>query len=145
MIIDEFSSGSVKVFFKIILDKKQLPGRTGEDPVLSSNDVLVQEVMILDNSEFGNDTIDLDSFEFSLSTDQDITKKYLDPDPFQSEKPDTPVSGSLCQNLAQSPGVTSEKPASSSLESISLSWQGKDRAETAPEETIQEEIISNNG
>ena len=145
MIIDEFSSGSVKVFFKIILDKKQLPGRTGEDPVLSSNDVLVQEVMTLDNSEFGNDTIDLDSFEFSLSTVQDITKKYLDPEPFQSEKPDTPVSGSLWQNLAQSSGVTSEKPASSSLESISLSWQGKDRAESAPEETIQEEIISNNG
>ena len=145
MIIDGFSSGSVKVFFKIILDKKQLPGRTGEDPVLSSNDVLVQEVMILDNSEFGNDTIDLDSIEFSLSTVQDITKKYLDPEPFQSEKPDTPVSGSLWQNLAQSSGVTSEKPASSSLESISLSWQGKDRAESAPEETIQEEIISNNG
>ena len=145
VIIDGFSSGSVKVFFKIILDKKKLPGRTAEDPVLSAKDVFIQEVMTLENSEFGSDTIDLDSIEFSLSAVQDITKKYLDPEPLQGDETSSPLSGSLWQNLAQSSRVTTEKPVSSSSERISLSWQGQDRVESAPPETVKQEVVSNNG
>ena len=61
MLIDGFSSGSVKVFFKIILDVAKLPGRTAEDPVQAAKDVFVQEVMTLEDNAFEDNTIDLDS------------------------------------------------------------------------------------
>jgi len=77
VVIDGFSSGSVKVFFKVILDKKFLPGRTIEDPVTAARDVFVQEVMAIENSEFQDETIDIDSIEFSLSKVQDVSKKIF--------------------------------------------------------------------
>ena len=104
VVIDGFSSGSIKVFFKIILDKEKLPGRTKEDPVLATKDVLVQEVMSLDRSEFQDTIIDIDSIDFQLSKVQDVAKKYLEPEPYQGEQPASTQSGSeaagsLWQNL----------------------------------------------
>ena len=61
VLIDGFSSGSVKVFFKVILDRAKLPGRTAEDPVQAAKDVFIQEVMSLEDNAFEDSTIDLDS------------------------------------------------------------------------------------
>ena len=113
IVIDGFSSGSIKVFFKVILDKGKLPERVLEDPVMAAKDVLMQEVMSLDRSEFNNSIIDIDSIAFSLSKIQDVAKKYLEPEPYQGDKqpeedsdiPGAGVSvnsgggGSLWQNL----------------------------------------------
>ena len=108
IVIDGFSSGSIKVFFKVILDKGQLPDKLEEDPVMATKDVMMQEVMSLDRSEFGNHIIDIDSIDFSLSKVQDIAKKYLEPEPFQGDKTSTETGpkteaaaggGSLWQNL----------------------------------------------
>ena len=107
VLIDGFSSGGgVDVYFKVILDKLQLPGRTAEDPVMSAKDVFIQEVMALENSEFEGNVIDLDSINFSLSAVQDIAKKYLEPEPLQGGELTGPPADSLWQSLAH----TSAKP-----------------------------------
>ena len=129
IIIDGFSSGSVKVFFKVILDKKFLPGRTIEDPVTAARDVFVQEVMALENSEFENETIDIDSIEFSLSKVQDVSKKYLDPEPYQGEE-ELSSAGSIWQNLAASTASSvqgKQDAIQEPSESISSTWQGNDQ------------------
>ena len=86
IVIDGFSSGSIKVFFKVILDKSKLPERVLEDPVMAAKDVMMQEVMSLDRSEFSTSIIDIDSIAFSLSKIQDVAKKYLEPEPYQGDK-----------------------------------------------------------
>jgi len=129
VVIDGFSSGSVKVFFKVILDKKFLPGRTIEDPVTAARDVFVQEVMAIENSEFQDETIDIDSIEFSLSKVQDVSKKYLDPEPYQGEE-ELSSAGSIWQNLAASTASSVQgKPDAiqEPSESISSTWKGQDR------------------
>ena len=106
-VIDGFSSGSIKVFFKVILDGSKLSEQQLEDPVMASKDVLVQEVMSLDRSEFQDTIIDIDSIDFSLSAVQDVAEKYLEPEPFQGEQQQTTggsvgavaAGGSLWQNL----------------------------------------------
>ena len=98
VVIDGFSSGSIKVFFKVLLDKSKLPGVTKEDPVVATRDVMLQEVMSLDDSQFQDITIDIDSIVFSLSEVQDVAKKYLEPEPYQGHE-DTSQSASLWQNL----------------------------------------------
>ena len=100
VVIDGFSSGSIKVFFKVLLDKSKLPGVTKEDPVVATRDVMLQEVMSLDNSQFQDITIDIDSIVFSLSDVQDVAKKYLEPEPYQGHE-DTSQSASLWQNLGR--------------------------------------------
>eukprot|EP00090_Calanus_glacialis_P004778 TRINITY_DN13582_c0_g1_i1.p1 TRINITY_DN13582_c0_g1~~TRINITY_DN13582_c0_g1_i1.p1 ORF type:complete len:1386 (+),score=289.54 TRINITY_DN13582_c0_g1_i1:332-4489(+) len=129
VVIDGFSSGSVKVFFKVILDKKFLPGRTIEDPVTAARDVFVQEVMAIENSEFQDETIDIDSIEFSLSKVQDVSKKYLDPEPYQGEE-ELSSAGSIWQNLAASTASSVQGKLDAiqePSESISSTWQGQDR------------------
>jgi len=129
VVIDGFSSGSVKVFFKVVLDKKFLPGRTIEDPVTAARDVFVQEVMAIEYSEFQDETIDIDSIEFSLSKVQDVSKKYLDPEPYQGEEELTSA-GSIWQNLAASTASSVQgKPDAiqEPSESVSSTWQGQDR------------------
>ena len=131
ILIDGFSSGSVKIFFKVILDRKFLPGRTTEDPVVAARDVLVQEVMSLDKSEFEGATIDLDSIEFSLSAVQDIAKKYLEPEPFQGDKDAAASSGgSLWQNLAQS--VVAATPSASTMATRMEAADAAGAADTFP-------------
>jgi hypothetical protein len=128
IIIDGFSSGSVKVFFKVILDRKFLPGRTIEDPVTAARDVFVQEVMALEKSEFENETIDIDSIEFSLSKVQNVSKKYLDPEPYQGEE-ELSSAGSIWQNLAASTASSVQgRPDAiqEPSESISSTWKGQD-------------------
>ena len=115
--IDGFSSGSIKVFFKVILDKKFLPGRSVEDPVTAARDVLVQEVMALESSQFQGETIDIDSIEFSLSEVQDTTGAYLEPEPLQGEQEQQEVAnspGTMWQTLALSSTAPPPGPA----------WQG---------------------
>ena len=141
VIIDGFSSGSVNVFFKIILDKKRLPGRTTEDPAMAAKDVFVQEIMSLGDNEFEGDVVDLDSIEFSLSAVQDITKQYLDPEPYSAAAADNPAPGSLWQSLARStarPAVTTEQQlqevraasvTSASSEPFPSNWRGQDRTQ----------------
>ena len=102
VVIDGFSSGSVKVFFKVILDKTKLPGRTAEDPMTAARDVFVQEVMALEGSVFAGETIDIDSITFSLSEVQDVAGQYLAPEPYQGGQQDASKGSSLWQNLAQS-------------------------------------------
>ena len=107
VLIDGFSSGGgVDVYFKVILDKIQLPGRTGEDPVMAAKDVLIQEVMALEDSEFEGNVIDLDSISFSLSAVQDIAKKYLEPEPLQGLESSGPPAGSIWQSLASPKSAT---------------------------------------
>ena len=121
----------MKVFFKVILDKKFLPGRTIEDPVTAARDVFVQEVMALENSEFENETIDIDSIEFSLSKVQDVSKKYLDPEPYQGEE-ELSSAGSIWQNLAASTASSvqgKQDAIQEPSESISSTWQGNERGE----------------
>ena len=98
VVIDGFSSGSIKVFFKVLLDKSKLPGVTKEDPVVATRDVMLQEVMSLDRSQFQDITIDIDSIVFSLSEVQDVAKKYLEPEPYQGNE-ESSQSSSLWQNL----------------------------------------------
>ena len=98
VVIDGFSSGSIKVFFKVLLDKSKLPGASKEDPVEATRDVMLQEVMSLDNSQFQDITIDIDSILFSLSEVQDVAQKYLEPEPYQGSK-EPSQTGSLWQNL----------------------------------------------
>ena len=98
VVIDGFSSGSIKVFFKVLLDKSKLPGVSKEDPVEAIRDVMLQEVMSLENSQFQDVTIDIDSILFSLSEVQDVAKKYLEPEPYQGSK-EPSQTGSLWQNL----------------------------------------------
>ena len=129
VVIDGFSSGSVKVFFKVILDKTALPGRTIEDPVTAVRDVFVQEVMALEGSVFTGETIDIDSITFSLSEVQDVVGQYLAPEPYQGEAEDSSQGSSIWQNLAQSTASSvlargdedQQGPAVS--ESIASSWQ----------------------
>ena len=129
VVIDGFSSGSVKVFFKVILDKTALPGRTIEDPVTAVRDVFVQEVMALEGSVFAGETIDIDSINFSLSEVQDVAGQYLAPEPYQGEAEDSSKSSSIWQNLAQSTASSvlargeedQQGPAVS--ESVASSWQ----------------------
>ena len=129
VVIDGFSSGSVKVFFKVILDKTALPGRTIEDPVTAVRDVFVQEVMALEGSVFTGETIDIDSITFSLSEVQDVAGQYLAPEPYQGEAEDSSEGSSIWQNLAQSTASSvlargeedQQGPAVS--ESIASSWQ----------------------
>ena len=110
IVIDGFSSGSIKVFFKVILDKSKIPEPIQQQPVMATKDVLMQEVMSLDRSEFQDTIIDIDSIDFSLSKVQDV--KVLEPEPFQGEKQETTTQsvrpqvvnlggggGSLWQNL----------------------------------------------
>jgi hypothetical protein len=88
--------------------------------VVAARDVLVQEIMSLDKSEFEGSKIDLDSINFSLSAVQDIAKKYLEPEPFlQPNKETSPLTGggSLWQNLAQS--VVAAAPVSSTVSLLS--------------------------
>ena len=54
--------------------------------------------MSLDNSQFQDITIDIDSILFSLSEVQDVAKKYLEPEPYQGSK-EPSQTGSLWQNL----------------------------------------------
>ena len=112
--IDGFSSGSIKVFFKVILDKSKIPEPIRDEPVMATKDVLMQEVMALDRSEFQDTIIDIDSIDFSLSEVQEVDVKYLEPEPFQRKKQETTVQamqppvatleggGSLWQNLGNS-------------------------------------------
>ena len=102
VVIDGFSSGSVKVFFKVILDRTLLPGRTLEDPVTAVRDVFMQEVMALEDSVFQGETIDIDSIVFSLSEVQDAVGQYLEPEPYQGQEGAASSEASLWQNLAQS-------------------------------------------
>ena len=125
IVIDGFSSGSIKVFFKVILDKGKLPERVLEDPVMAAKDVMMQEVMSLDRSEFNNSIIDIDSIAFSLSKIQDVAKKYLEPEPYQGDKQLDEVSdndigggvsvksgggGSLWQNLGNISSLKVDQP-----------------------------------
>ena len=114
IVIDGFSSGSIKVFFKVILDRSKIPEPIQEEPVMATKDVLMQEVMALDRSEFQDTIIDIDSIDFSLSEVQEVDVKYLEPEPFQGKKQETTVQamqppvasleggGSLWQNLGNS-------------------------------------------
>ena len=112
IVIDGFSSGSIKVFFKVILDKSKIPEPIQKEPVMATKDVLMQEVMSLDRSEFQDTIIDIDSIDFSLSKVQELDVKILEPEPFQGAKEESttqsvrpPVvnlgggGGSLWQNL----------------------------------------------
>ena len=103
VVIDGFSSGSIKVFFKVLLDKSKLPGASKEDPVEATRDVMLQEVMSLEDSQFQDITIDIDSILFSLSEVQDVAKKYLEPEPYQGSK-EPSQTGSLWQNLGLKKG-----------------------------------------
>ena len=126
--IDGFSSGSIKVFFKVILDKSKIPEPIREEPVMATKDVLMQEVMSLDRSEFQDTIIDIDSIDFSLSKVQELDVKYLEPEPFQGTKQETttqsarpPVvnlgggGGSLWQNLGISKKISIFKKYRSQL------------------------------
>ena len=115
IVIDGFSSGSIKVFFKVILDKSKIPEPIQEEAVMATKDVLMQEVMSLDRSEFQDTIIDIDSIDFSLSKVQELDVKYLEPEPFQGEKQEESTTqsvrppvvnlggggGSLWQNLGR--------------------------------------------
>ena len=80
---------------------------------MATKDVLMQEVMALDRSEFQDTIIDIDSIDFSLSEVQEVDVKYLEPEPFQGKKQETTVQamqppvatleggGSLWQNLGK--------------------------------------------
>ena len=72
---------------------------------------------------------------------QDITKKYLDPEPYQAEPSGRPL-GSLWQNLAQ--GSTARSAVAYTTErvqpSTAASWHGKDNSATARQEVpVQQE------
>jgi hypothetical protein len=129
VVIDGFSSGSIKVFFKVILDRTLLPGRTVEDPVTAVRDVFVQEVMALEGSSFRGETIDIDSIVFSLSEVQDAAGAYLAPEPYQGQQEASSRGGdSLWQTLAQSttrsvaPG-RGDGPGQAASESAVSAWQ----------------------
>ena len=124
VLIDGFSSGGgVDVYFKVIMDKVQLPGRTAEDPVMAAKDVLIGEVMALEDSEFDGNVIDLDSISFSLSAIQDIAKKYLEPEPLQGLEGTGPLSGSIWQSLAHTTAKPVAGVASTTPSYPPSSWQ----------------------
>ena len=73
---------------------------------MATKDVMMQEVMSLDRSEFSDTIIDIDSIDFSMSKIQEVAAKYLEPEPYQGEKTTTEYvnsgglgGGSLWQNL----------------------------------------------
>ena len=74
--------------------------------------------------------------EFSLSAVQDITKKYLDPEPYQAQPSDRPQ-GTLWQNLAQGSTARSGLAYTTSTRSPSpqstaaSAWRGQDSSPTA--------------